>query len=101
LFVSVIFPAYNEAESIGEVVEGARKVLSNVSHRRNLGKTVDIETGLKVSKGDAIFLIDADLQYSPEDIPKFLKMIEEGYDVVNGWRRHRGGFESFICRSPP
>jgi len=123
MFVSIIFPAYNEAESIGEMVEKTVRVLSDqrirgeivvvndgstdetgdvadalskkyknvkaVHHRRNLGKTVAIETGLKASKGDVVFLIDADLQYSPEDIPSSLKLIEEGYDVVNGWRRER------------
>jgi len=123
MFVSIIFPAYDEAESIGEMVENTVRVLSDqrirgeiivvndgstdvtgevadalskkhknvkaVHHRRNLGKTAAIETGLKASKGDVFFLIDADLQYSPKDIPKFLKLIKEGYDVVNGWRNER------------
>ena len=123
MFVSIIFPAYNEVKSVGEMVENTVKVLSDqkikgeiviiddgstdgtakvadvmskkhknvkaAHHRRNLGKTAAIETGLKVSKGDVIFLIDADSQYSPKDIPKFLRLIEEGCDVVNGWRRER------------
>jgi glycosyltransferase involved in cell wall biosynthesis len=40
--------------------------------------------------GDIVVTIDADLQYLPEDIPRLVKLISEGCDVVNGWRRNRG-----------
>jgi glycosyltransferase involved in cell wall biosynthesis len=57
--------------------------------QRNYGQTPAIDTGIYNSKGDTIVLIDADLQNDPMDIPRFLQKMEEGYDVVLGWRQNR------------
>lgn len=56
---------------------------------RNFGQTLAIQAGIDYSKGDTLIFIDADLQNDPADIPKLLHKIEEGYDVVSGWRRYR------------
>jgi len=56
------------------------------SHRINIGKAAALETGFKGSTGDYIVFMDADRQYNPGDIPALLKPLENGYDVVNGWR---------------
>jgi glycosyltransferase involved in cell wall biosynthesis len=57
--------------------------------RRNFGQTAAIAGGLDNSTGDIIVLLDADLQNDPADIPLLLAKLEEGYDVVSGWRKSR------------
>ncbi len=57
--------------------------------RRNFGQTAAITAGLDYSRGDIIILLDADLQNDPADIPMLLGKLDEGYDVVSGWRRNR------------
>jgi glycosyltransferase involved in cell wall biosynthesis len=57
--------------------------------RRNFGQTAAIAAGIDHSHGDVIILIDADLQNDPADIPMLLEHINEGYDVVSGWRVRR------------
>lgn len=56
---------------------------------RNFGQTAAMSAGIKYATGDIIMPMDADLQNDPADIPQFLKKIEEGYDVVSGWRKNR------------
>ena len=56
---------------------------------RNFGQTLAIQAGIDYSKGDTLIIMDADLQNDPADIPKLLQKMDEGYDVVSGWRRHR------------
>ncbi|MBM4074053.1 MAG: glycosyltransferase family 2 protein [Planctomycetes bacterium] len=70
--------------------------LANVDHRvrgirfrRNFGKAAAIASGLKVAVGDVVMTMDADLQDDPAEIPRFIAKLDEGHDVVNGWKRHR------------
>ncbi|MBI3152033.1 MAG: glycosyltransferase family 2 protein [Chloroflexi bacterium] len=60
-----------------------------VSFRRNFGQTAAIAAGLDYSQGEIIILLDADLQNDPADIPMMLAKLDEGYDLVSGWRKHR------------
>ncbi|GAP39114.1 glycosyltransferase family 2 protein [Flexilinea flocculi] len=60
-----------------------------VSLRRNFGQTAAIAAGVDHASGDIIVLMDADLQNDPVDIPRMLEKIEEGYDLVSGWRKDR------------
>lgn len=60
-----------------------------VEFRRNHGQTVAISAGIDHSKGDVVILMDADLQNDPADIPILLEKLDEGYDVVSGWRKDR------------
>ena len=60
-----------------------------VIFRRNFGQTAAIAAGIDHSNGDNIVLLDADLQNDPSDIPLLLAKLDEGYDVVSGWRKHR------------
>jgi glycosyltransferase involved in cell wall biosynthesis len=53
-------------------------------HRRNLGKTEAMVTGARAAEADFLVLFDADLQHSPEEIPRFLEMLGQGYDIVCG-----------------
>ena len=57
--------------------------------RRNFGKAFALATGFQASHGDIIITMDADLQDDPEEIPRFIAMLEEGYDLVSGWKQNR------------
>jgi len=70
-----------------------------VSFRRNFGQTAAIAAGFDYARGEVIVSMDADLQNDPRDIPHFLEKIEEGYDVVTGWRHDRK--DKFISRRLP
>lgn len=67
--------------------------------RRNFGQTAAVAAGIDHADGDAIVLIDADLQNDPADIKKLLDKLNEGYDVVSGWRRER--HDPFLSRRLP
>jgi len=56
---------------------------------RNFGQTSALAAGFDTAKGQIIISMDGDLQHCPEDIPNFLEKIEQGYDVVSGWRKNR------------
>ncbi len=58
--------------------------------RRNFGQTSALAAGFDHSSGECILAMDGDLQHDPAEIPQFLAKLEEGYDVVSGWRSHRG-----------
>lgn len=57
--------------------------------RRNFGQTLAMQAGVDYSTGDVIVFIDADLQNDPRDIPRLIEKLNEGYDIVSGWRRRR------------
>ncbi len=67
--------------------------------RRNFGQTAAIAAGVDHAQGQVIVLMDADLQNDPEDIPRLLAKIEEGADVVSGWRKDRK--DPFLTRVLP
>ena len=60
-----------------------------IRFRRNFGQTSAMSAGFHYSSGDVIITLDADLQNDPKDIPAILKKLDEGYDIVSGWRRER------------
>jgi glycosyltransferase involved in cell wall biosynthesis len=60
-----------------------------ISFRRNFGQTPAIAAGLDYSQGEIIILLDADMQNDPADIPMMLAKLDEGYDLVSGWRKNR------------
>ena len=60
-----------------------------IQFRKNFGKAAGLQTGFDVADGDVIFTMDADLQDDPIEIQNFLKKLEEGYDLVTGWKRKR------------
>ncbi len=67
--------------------------------RRNFGQTAAIAAGIDHAVGDLIVLMDADLQNDPRDIPLLVAKVEEGYDVVSGWRKDR--HDAFLTRVLP
>ncbi len=70
-----------------------------VLFRRNFGQTAAIAAGIDHAVGEIIILMDADLQNDPADIPMMLEKMEQGYDVVSGWRVQRK--DTFITRTLP
>lgn len=60
-----------------------------IRFRYNAGKAAALAAGWKASRGDIVFTMDADLQDDPEEIPRFLEKMKEGFDVVTGWKRDR------------
>ncbi|HET9985985.1 MAG TPA: glycosyltransferase family 2 protein [Longimicrobiales bacterium] len=60
-----------------------------IRFRRNFGQTAALSAGIDHSRGAIIVPIDGDLQNDPNDIPRLLARLDEGYDVVSGWRRDR------------
>jgi glycosyltransferase involved in cell wall biosynthesis len=67
--------------------------------RRNFGQTAALAAGFDYARGDIIVSLDADLQNDPNDIPLFIRKIEEGNDIVSGWRRTRK--DRFFSRRLP
>jgi glycosyltransferase involved in cell wall biosynthesis len=60
-----------------------------VELRRNFGQTTAIAAGIDHACGDVIIFLDADMQNDPADIPMILEKLDQGYDVVSGWRKDR------------
>lgn len=67
--------------------------------RRNFGQTAAMSAGFDCARGEIIVAMDGDLQNDPADIPNLLSRLEEGYDVVNGWRKDRK--DKLITRRMP
>ena len=63
--------------------------VTGVRLRRNFGQTAALAAGFDRASGEVIIAMDGDLQHQPEDIPRFLDKIAQGYDIVSGWRQHR------------
>ena len=89
----VIFVDDGSTDGSLNVLDGLAKAnperVSVVVFRRNFGQTAAIAAGIDHSEGDIIVLLDADMQNDPVDIPMLLDKLDEGYDLVSGWRRDR------------
>lgn len=75
--------------SVLEKLRDEDKNIKIISFRRNFGQTAAMGAGVKFASGDIIVALDADLQNDVADIPKLIEKINEGYDVVSGWRKDR------------
>ena len=110
--ISVIFPTYNEEGNVVELHRRLKKTLEQIGEpyeiiaadgpstdntlqllkkltpikiivfARNMGPASALNEGIRQAQGEIIVIIDADLQSNPEDIPKLLNKLNEGYDVV-------------------
>jgi glycosyltransferase involved in cell wall biosynthesis len=72
----------------GELAERDKR-LRVVHFRRNFGQTPAMAAGIDLARGKILITMDGDLQNDPEDIPRFIEKIEEGFDIVCGWREKR------------
>ena len=73
-------------------------IIKLIELRRNFGQTPALQAGIDNSSGEIIITMDSDLQHFPEEIPKFLSKLDEGYDMVCGWRHKRA--EGILRRWP-
>ena len=121
--VSIIVPAYEEAESLPELADGLRTACEEAGlsfrvwivddgsrddtwtvvkglheddsrfvglrFRRNYGKSAALSLGFERAQGRCVATIDADLQDDPSEIPRLIDTLEEGYDLVSGWKKDR------------
>jgi len=76
---------YRELRGIAAVDPGVRLVKLT----RNYGQTAALAAGFDQARGEIILAMDGDLQHAPEDLPVLLDKLDEGYDVVSGWRERR------------
>lgn len=67
----------------------ADSVVKVIKFRKNFGQTAALSAGFDAAAGEIIIPMDADLQNDPADISRLVKKMEEGYDVVSGWRKDR------------
>jgi glycosyltransferase involved in cell wall biosynthesis len=117
--ISIVIPVFNEEKSLKELYQRIAKVLKenweiifindgstdsscleitkiikqdkrvSLVSQRHLGKAKALMSGFEQTKGEIVLTLDADLQDEPEEIPKFLKKINQGYDLVSGWKKRR------------
>jgi len=127
--ISIVIPAYNEAENLPVLREEIKTVMKNITDdyeiiiindgsgdgtqgvieklfqedkehikgiqfRANFGKASALKAGFAEARGEIIFTMDADLQDDPKEIPNFISKINEGYDLVSGWKQNRQ--DSFV-----
>ena len=84
-----------------KLIEAGKKYTSikNIFFVKNFGQTAAITAGIDNAEGDVLITMDSDLQNDPNDIPKLLKKLDKGYDVVCGWRKNRK--DKFLNRRLP
>lgn len=80
-------------------IRASDECIGIVQFRKNFGQTAAMSAGFNYASGDVIITMDGDLQNDPNDIPQFIEKIEEGFDVVTGWRHDRK--DAFISRRLP
>jgi glycosyltransferase involved in cell wall biosynthesis len=98
----IIFIDDGSTDSTFEKLQRLHKTCSNVRvirFRRNFGQTAAFSAGFDFARGAVVITMDGDLQNDPNDIGKLLEKIDEGYDVVSGWRVNRQ--DTFITRKLP
>jgi glycosyltransferase involved in cell wall biosynthesis len=89
----------DETQAVLARVASSDGRVTAIELRRNFGQTAALAAGFDHAAGDVVIAMDGDLQHAPEDIPAMLAPLEEGYDLVSGWRKTR--VDSFIIRRLP
>lgn len=97
LDLEIIFVDDGSTDQSWSIIESLSQTHANkkgrgvrgIRFRRNFGKAAALAAGFKEAVGEVVFTLDADLQDNPKEIPRFLAKLNEGYDVVSGWKRVR------------
>ncbi|MDP8201983.1 MAG: glycosyltransferase family 2 protein [Candidatus Tenebribacter burtonii] len=79
----------DDSHTILQILAAEDKNIKLIKLRKNFGKSAGLNVGFEIAKGDIVFTMDADLQDDPKEIPQFIKKLEEGYDMVTGWKVKR------------
>jgi glycosyltransferase involved in cell wall biosynthesis len=85
----VIIDDGSDDQTAAVLREFERSQLRVIRLRRSSGQTTALMAGIAFSKGDVLIVMDGDFQNDPSDIPKLLSKLDEGFDVVSGWRQNR------------
>lgn len=83
-----------------ETIAMSLKKFKALGFKKNCGQTAAIAAGIANASGEIIIMMDSDLQNSPSDIPRLLEKMDEGYDVVSGWRKERWKKEMLTRKIP-
>jgi glycosyltransferase involved in cell wall biosynthesis len=83
-----------------EKIQSINSNFKIVNFKRNFGQTAAIQAGIDEAKGEIIVLMDTDLENFASDIPNLIRKMNEGYDVVSGWRKERWGGQ-YLTRKLP
>ena len=86
------------AQRLRDIAESDSHIVV-VQFRRNFGQTAALQAGIDVSRGSLLVFMDGDLQNDPKDIVRLLERLDEGYDVVSGWRKDR--HDAVLSRKVP
>jgi len=89
----------DDTVAVLERMQSSRLYITIIELRRNFGQTAAMAAGFDHARGNVIVPIDGDLQNDPADIPRLMAKLDEGYDVVSGWRRRRQ--DKYITRKLP
>jgi glycosyltransferase involved in cell wall biosynthesis len=92
IFYEIVVIDDGSTDGSGTLVQqlaGQDPQLKGILLRRNYGQTAAIAAGFDYAKGSIIVTMDGDLQNDPADIPRLLERLNQGYDLVSGWRKHR------------
>ena len=88
----IVFVDDGSVDSTWKLIRGLNEQdprVVGLKHRRNFGKAQALSTGFAVVQGDVVVTMDGDLQDDPDELPNFLAMLDEGYDLVSGWKQRR------------
>lgn len=88
----IIFIDDGSTDGTWEVIRQLRDAddrVRAVRHRRNFGKAQALSNAFLLATGDAVITMDGDLQDDPDELPRFFAKLDEGYDLVSGWKRQR------------
>ena len=88
-FIFVDDGSIDHTSQIIDVLHRNNPRVKLIQFRRNFGKSAALSAGFKEASGKIVITIDGDLQDDPKEIPRFIKAIEEGYDLVSGWKHKR------------
>lgn len=99
----VIFVDDGSSDNSWEVIEGLRAknpAIKGIKFQRNYGKSAGLNEAFRAASGEVVITMDADLQDSPDEIPGLRKMIiEDGYDLVSGWKKVR--YDNTLTKNIP
>lgn len=79
----------NSWKVIQDLAEILPRYVRGLRFRSHRGKAAGLQAGFDIARGEVIFTLDADLQDDPKEIPRFVKKLEEGYDLISGWKAVR------------
>lgn len=85
----IIFVNDGSTDNSVDMLQPTSEHVKIIHHRKKRGKGKALQTAYQHVNGDIVVFMDADLQDDPNELPHFIAKIAEGYDFVNGWRKHR------------